>query len=103
MQQLAYAGYTCALCIYDIFEMISEIVKKMLEQKSVNDKVQGSKNLRRNDTRVKYAMLFIKTNKSRASESRVYHVISKLVHPCLQQIFRNARDIGRHPTAKLEL
>lgn len=33
----------------------------------------------------------------------MYHVISKLVHRRLQQIFRNARDIGRRPTAKLEL
>ena len=75
----------------------------MPKQKFVNYKVQGSRNLRRSDTRVKYTTLFIKTNKSRASESRVYHVISKLVHRRLQQIFRNAWDIGRHPTAKLEL
>jgi len=27
MQQLSYAGYTCALCICDIFEMISEVKK----------------------------------------------------------------------------
>jgi len=33
----------------------------------------------------------------------VYHVISKLVHSRLQQIFRNARDVGRRPIAKLEL
>lgn len=47
--------------------------------------------------------LFIKIYKSHASKSRVYHVISKLVHRRLQQIFRNARDIGSRPTAKLEL
>ena len=79
-------------------------MKKISKQKFVSNKVQGSRNLRRNDTRINtYAALFIKTNKSHASESRVYHVISKLVHRRLQQIFRNSWDIGRHPTAKLEL